>query len=121
MNNRLNCCFHNIEEIKISRPRALETIKLITDSYRYKLAIKQCPECKQLYLHCYLEVFDDNWDFWTLIDEREVAELSNNEKLAVSLINSRRHAVLAPYWKSQEIYWHEGEEIALTYGPRSWF
>lgn len=112
------CCF---SELDIKWPADLERLQVLHDSYRLRVEIVRCSECKQLYAYCFVEVFDDDWDFWCPIDENDREVIEQDYQQALSIINSRKHITRPPSWKSKTLYWHEGVEPALTYGPRSWF
>lgn len=101
-----------------SRPAFFEQLENIYDSYRWRVDIEVCNKCRQLYAHCYVEVFDDGWSFWCPIEASEIESLRKDPDCIEAMIESRPHIVSAPAWKQSGLYWNRGIEPALHYGPR---
>jgi hypothetical protein len=117
----MQCCMHTIDQTPLRWPPNLVREQLIEDSYRLKLELQRCDVCAARYCHCYIEVFDDSWDFWCAVSVDEIAAISADPQQAIALIQSRQHVVLAPAWKSPSLYWEAGPAEALRVGPRGWF
>ncbi|MEW5929151.1 MAG: hypothetical protein AB1941_16970, partial [Gemmatimonadota bacterium] len=85
------------------------------DDERLAIALVRCRHCGQTFVHQFVEVWDDRWNFWARVSDEEAALVRQDYGWATALLLSRRRLTRPP---GGGAHWDEGSEMVLRMGPR---
>ena len=115
----MRCHLMDTEQFTSPDEVKFKLVENFVESDAYSLFLCQCETCDQLYLGCFLRISfleeeDDCWNFWLPVNDEDIELVRHNHDKGIELIQSRKRLVCNPVG---EIYWNEGDEVALIMGP----
>ena len=85
------------------------------DDERMAISLVRCGECGQTFVHQFVEVWEDRWNFWARVSDEEAALVREDFGWATALLLSRRRVTRPP---GGHAHWAEGADMVLRMGPR---
>lgn len=115
-----SCCLMKKKELSLEDLRQLKHVDTLIDSSHFSLSLMVCPECRQMYLHCSIEILDweegddDDWSFYTPVTDQEADMVRLEDSIARAIVDSRRHITIHP---DGHVFWTDQPEVAFLVGP----